>query len=105
MNNVLPKAIQPRVDAMVRRVALDHSKRIRDHIESRVHDALASNLQGFEIERAILRLESLPVPTFMGWPSTSDGPVRVPATITQTVVPGAKNRKRVVKLVVKRKPV
>jgi hypothetical protein len=31
--------------------------------------------------------------------------VRMPATITQTVVPGAKNRKRVVKLVARRKPV
>jgi hypothetical protein len=104
MNNVLPKAIQPRVDAMVRRVALDHSKRIRDHIEGRVLEALASNLQGFEIERAILRLESMPAPTFMGWPSTTDGPVRMPATIAQSIVVGAKNLKRVVKLEVRRKP-
>ena len=105
MNNVLPKAIQPRVDAMVRRVALDHSKKIRDHIESRVRDALASNLQGFEIERAIARLESLPAPLFAGWPSVSDGPVRMPATIVQSITVGAKNLKRAVKLVVRRKPV
>jgi hypothetical protein len=40
----------------------------------------------------------------MGWPSTTDGPVRMPATIAQSIVVGAKNLKRVVKLEVRRKP-